>query len=158
MPVSQDNAGGPIPSRYTERADPESWQMNARIEWTLAKNLFAKIQTRFYTLEVDQFASWLNHQISLYAARRPDAGEMALDAFILDWSCGHRSYTLRWFCWTGSYSKFVKTKQQHQHGWDSRGTRHCWRCWSTCQLNFRHQRRQYFFRSTRPLFAHCGRR
>ena len=44
-----------------EEADAELRQMNARMEWTLAKHLFVKIQTRYYTPEVDLIASRLNH-------------------------------------------------------------------------------------------------
>ena len=75
-----------LPGLENVEADAESRQMNARIEWTLAKHLSVKIQTRYYSPEVDLFASRLNHQVPMYVARRPDPGAMAIDAFTLDWS------------------------------------------------------------------------
>ena len=49
--------------------------MNDRIEWTLDKHLFTNIQKRYYSPKVDLFASRLNHQLTLYVARRPDPGQ-----------------------------------------------------------------------------------
>ena len=76
-------------------ADAESRQMNARIEWTLAKHLSVKIQTRYYIPEVDLFASRLNHQVPMYVARRPDPGAMAIMRSPWTGANGHRSFTLR---------------------------------------------------------------
>ena len=75
-----------LPGIENVEADAESRQMNASIEWTLAKHRFLKIQTGYYTPEVDLFASRLNHQVPLYLACHPDPGAMAIDAFTLDWS------------------------------------------------------------------------
>ena len=62
-------------------ADAELRQMNARIEWTLAKHLLVK---RYYTPEANLLASRLNHQVPLYVERRPDQAAMAIDAFTFD--------------------------------------------------------------------------
>ena len=150
-----------IPGIENVEADAESRQMNARTEWALAKHLFVKIRTRYYTPEVDLFASRLNHQVPLYVARRPDPGAMAIDAFTLDWSQ-----------WTSFIHPpivllgriLLKIRQDKATAlliapaWlDSRGTRHCWRCWSTGQPNFQHHRQQSSSHSIRQLFIRCGR-
>ena len=142
-----------LPGLENVEADAESRQMNARIEWTLAKHLFVKIQTRYYIPKVDLFAFRLNHQVPMYVARRSDPGAMAIDAFTLDWSK-----------WTSFIHPpivllnrvLLKIRQDRATAllvapaWVGQPWyRHCWTCWSTFQPNFRYHRRQYL-PSVRP--------
>ena len=67
-------------------ADTASRQIETRTEWTLDRKIFRSICQRFYTPEMDLFASRLNHQLPKYVSRYPDPGALAVDAFLLDWS------------------------------------------------------------------------
>ena len=48
--------------------------------------IFQQITIRYYTTEVDLFATRLNHQVPQYVARYPDPGALATDDFLQDWS------------------------------------------------------------------------
>ena len=53
-------------------ADTASRQIETRTEWTLDWKVFQSICQRFYTPEVDLFASHLNRQVPKYVLRYPD--------------------------------------------------------------------------------------
>ena len=67
-------------------ADTASRQIETRTEWTLSRKIFQSICQRYYTPEVNLFASQLNRQVPKYVSRYPDPGAVAVDAFLLDWS------------------------------------------------------------------------
>ena len=67
-------------------ADAASSVFNLRTEWMLRKDVFQDIAHHFYVLEIDLFASRLNHQLPLYVSRLPDPSASAVDAFHQDWS------------------------------------------------------------------------
>ena len=67
-------------------ADTASRELDSGTEWTLDKQIFQSICQRFYTSEVDLFASRLTHQVPKYVSRYPDPGALAVDAFLQDWS------------------------------------------------------------------------
>ena len=75
-----------IPGIQNVVADTASQQIETRTKWTLDRKIFQSICQRFYTPEVDLFASRLNHQVPKYVPRYPDLGALAVDAFLLDWS------------------------------------------------------------------------
>ena len=75
-----------IPGIQNVVADAASRQIETRTEWTLDRKIFQSISQRFYTPEVDLFASRLNHQLPKYVSMYPDPGALAVDAFLLDWS------------------------------------------------------------------------
>ena len=75
-----------IPGIQNVAADTASRQIETRTEWTLDRKIFQSICQRFYTPEVDLFASRLNHQVPKYVSRYPDPGALAVDAFLLDWN------------------------------------------------------------------------
>ena len=67
-------------------ADTASGQIETRTEWTLDRKIFQSICQRFYTPEVDLFASRLNHQLPQYVSRYPDRGVLAMDVFLQGWN------------------------------------------------------------------------
>ena len=75
-----------IPGIQNVVADTASRQIETRTEWTLDRKIFQSIYQRFYTPEVDLFASRLNHQVPKYVLRYPDPGALAVDAFLQEWS------------------------------------------------------------------------
>ena len=52
-----------IPGIQNGVADTASRQLESRTEWTLDKGIFQSVCQRFYTPEVDLFASRLTHQV-----------------------------------------------------------------------------------------------
>ncbi|XP_028402107.1 uncharacterized protein LOC114525097 [Dendronephthya gigantea] len=74
-----------VPGVTNVEADFASGNFNNRTEWTLEKRVFQMITKRFYTPQVDLFASRINHQLPRYVARYPDPGSMATDAFLQYW-------------------------------------------------------------------------
>ena len=75
-----------LPGLMNSEADHASRNFNTHTEWKLNPEIFQRITTRYYTPEVDLFASRLNHQLPLYVTRYPDPGAIATDAFLQDWS------------------------------------------------------------------------
>lgn len=67
-------------------ADILSREINDDLEWALEENIFQKILHKFGKLEVDLFASRLNHKLPKYVALRPDPKAIAVDAFSMSWS------------------------------------------------------------------------
>ena len=79
-----------IPGIQNVVADTASRQIETRTKWILDREIFQSICQRFYTPEVDLFASCLNHQVPKYVSRYPDPGALAVYAFLLDcskWTC-----------------------------------------------------------------------
>ena len=74
-----------IPGVLNVEADFASRQFNPHTEWMLDKTIFKKITVCFFVLEIDLFASRLNHKVPLYMSRDPDPGSMAVDAFRQSW-------------------------------------------------------------------------
>ena len=75
-----------LPGVQNVDADWASRHFNERTEWTLDKAIFTRIVTKYYTPQVDLFASRLNHQLPLYVSRHPDPGAMEVDAMTLHWN------------------------------------------------------------------------
>ena len=55
-------------------------------EWTLDKDTFQLIFSRFPELEIDLFASHLNNQLPLFCSWMPTPGCFHTDAFTFDWN------------------------------------------------------------------------
>ena len=66
--------------------DYTSRHFNNRTERTLSYKIFRQITARYYTPQVDLFASTINNQLLRYVSRYPDPGSLATDAFLLDCS------------------------------------------------------------------------
>jgi hypothetical protein len=75
-----------LPGVHNVDADWASRHINERTEWTLDKAIFTRIVTKYYTTQVDLFASRLNHQLPLYVSRHPDPDAMEVDAMTLHWN------------------------------------------------------------------------
>ena len=73
-----------IPGVQNVLADTASRQIETRTEWALDRKIFQSICKRFYTPEVDLFASRLNHQLPQYVSRYPDPEALAVDVFLQD--------------------------------------------------------------------------
>ncbi|MCG7876290.1 MAG: hypothetical protein JAZ03_08585 [Candidatus Thiodiazotropha taylori] len=59
---------------------------NDDLEWSLDDTVFRKLIARHPNLEIDLFASRLNHKLSYYVSRYPEPDVWAVDAFSLTWS------------------------------------------------------------------------
>ena len=110
-----------LPGVQNVDADWASRHFNERTEWTLDKAIFTRIVTKYYTPQVDLFASRLNHQLPLYVSRHPDPGAMEVDAM-----------TLHWNIWTSFIRQPVYSLPRT--GRTRHGIRYYWRCWSTSLL------------------------
>ena len=75
-----------LPGLMNSEADYASRNFNNHTEWMLDPITFQQITTRYYTPEVNLFATRLNDQVPQYVARYPDPGALATDAFLQDWS------------------------------------------------------------------------
>ena len=75
-----------LPGTQNVDADWASRHFNKRTEWTLDKSIFKRIVRKFYTPEVDLFASRLNHQLPKYVSRHPHPEAMSVDAMTLQWN------------------------------------------------------------------------
>jgi hypothetical protein len=75
-----------LPGTLNCTADEESRVMRDRSDWMLCPKVFNKINLRTGPLQVDLFASRLNHQLREYVSWRPDPEAVATDAFTLDWT------------------------------------------------------------------------
>ena len=58
---------------------------NDSLEWMLNPQVCQQILLKMHGLEVDLFASRLNHQLTAFVSWRPEPGAMACDAFNLNW-------------------------------------------------------------------------
>jgi hypothetical protein len=71
-----------VPGVTNTEADFASRNFNNRTKWTLNKRVFQMITRRFYTPEVDLFASRITNQLPRYVARYLVPGSIATDAFL----------------------------------------------------------------------------
>ena len=67
-------------------ADKESQLFNDRTEWTLKREIFARITTHWGTPEIDLFATRLNTQLSKFVSWKPEPFSCFVDAFTISWS------------------------------------------------------------------------
>ena len=67
-------------------ADKESRLFNDRTEWTLKREIFARITTHWGTPEIDLFATRLNTQLPKFVSWKPDPFSCFVDAFTISWS------------------------------------------------------------------------
>ena len=75
-----------IPGKENTGADRESRNFSDRHEWSLDKAVFRNIHALYPNLDIDLFATRLNHQLDLYCSWKPDPGAHYVDAFAIDWS------------------------------------------------------------------------
>ena len=115
-----------IPGIQNVAADTASRQIETITEWTLDRKIFRSICQRFYTPEVDLFASRLNLQLPKHVSRYPDPGALAVDAFLLDWS--------KWTCLIHPATVSASGTEEDQRGYSGRsGTEEDQRGSSNCR-------------------------
>ncbi|XP_070564060.1 uncharacterized protein [Ptychodera flava] len=96
-------------------ADWESRHVTDSSDWQLDPQIFKLINKQMGNLEVDLFASRINHQLEKYISWRPDPGAMATDALQISW--GHMKgyafppFTLIARC----LSKIRKEREHNRH-------------------------------------------
>ena len=74
------------PQAQITTADWKSRKFNDDIEWQLASSVFKQVISLLgFNPEIGLFATYLNHQLDKYVARKPDPGAVATDAFSLNW-------------------------------------------------------------------------
>jgi hypothetical protein len=74
-----------IPGVHNILADKHSRRFQDEHEWKLNKSVFQQILHNYPELNVDLFASRLNHQLATYASWEPDPLCTYIDAFTIDW-------------------------------------------------------------------------
>ena len=89
------------PGRFNVTADSLSRHFEDGIEWELNRDLFEKICAVFGVLQIDLFASRVNHQTRAYASWKPDPHASYVDAFSVSWSQFTNSYMFPPFCLVG---------------------------------------------------------
>ena len=70
-------------------ADTRSRVFHDNHEYMLNRSSFKTILDRFPNLNIDLFATRLNHQLEQYVSWKPDPGCMAVDAFSINWHSSH---------------------------------------------------------------------
>ena len=91
-------------------ADRKSRVFKDSLEWTLNPQVFQQILLKMYGLEVDLFASRINHQLTAFVSWRLEPGAMAYDAFNLNWGL-MKGYLFPPFC---LIHRCIKKIQQDQ--------------------------------------------
>ena len=74
-----------LPGVQNQLADRESRVFNDDTEWALDLDVFESIENQYGILDIDLFASRLNHKIEPYVSWRPDPNAKAINAFTLNW-------------------------------------------------------------------------
>ncbi len=77
-----------IAGKSNINADTKSRIFNDRHEYMLDRPIFETILSQYPNLNMDLFASRLNHQLEQYASWKPDPGSLVVDGFSINW----RSY------------------------------------------------------------------
>jgi hypothetical protein len=75
-----------IPGKLNVEADEASRKFNDAIEWTLSKEIFAKIIQEFGKPVIDLFASRLNFKLKPFFAWHPDPEAAGVDALAQTWT------------------------------------------------------------------------
>ena len=77
-----------LPGEYNICADKESSSVHDNMEWKLNPGLFTRLGGRwgFLDINMDLFASRLNHQVDKYCSWKPDPGALAVNAMSECWS------------------------------------------------------------------------
>jgi hypothetical protein len=83
-----------VPGVDNTVADALSRCTNDDMEWMLNKQYFQSLQEIVGNIDIDLFASRLNHQVPQYVSFTPDSQAAAVDAFTLNWDMSNRTYYL----------------------------------------------------------------
>ena len=75
-----------IPGINNSIADGLSRGESTNKEWSLDENTFKKLSNLWDSLDIDLFASRLNHKLPVYASWSPDPDAAFIDAFSINWA------------------------------------------------------------------------
>ena len=81
-----------IQGRFNVLADQLSRNVALSTEWALPKHVFRNISKRSPGLQIDLFATRLNHQLPLYISPCPDESAIAVDAMTVSWDAWNHLY------------------------------------------------------------------
>jgi hypothetical protein len=99
-----------IPGVLNGEADRLSRAKVDTSDWMLDKMVFSQLNLRLGPLQIDLFASRINHQLPQYAAWRPDPNAVFIDAFTQSWSATY-AYAFPPFSMIGRCLQKVETDQ-----------------------------------------------
>lgn len=74
-----------VAGKLNVEADEMSRKNNDDLEWALSEEVFSKLLNIYPQLDMDLFASRLNHKLDQYVSRRPEPDASAIDAFSITW-------------------------------------------------------------------------
>ena len=75
-----------IPGHVNAEADKLSRNYKDDLEWSLDQSIFQKIQCIYIEMKIDMFSSRLNVKLKDYVSFYPYHGELAIDAFTMNWN------------------------------------------------------------------------
>ena len=64
-------------------ADAQPHNFSDKQDWTLNSSVFADISPQYPKLNIDLFATRLNHKLPTYCSSKPDPGCSYIDAFLI---------------------------------------------------------------------------
>lgn len=101
-----------IPGKTNVDADEQSREFYDKHEWSVNNTVFQDIKVQFPDLNIDLFASRLNHKIEAYCSWRPDPYSSFIDAFSINWQ-DYKFYAFPPFSLvTRCLQKIIKEKSQ----------------------------------------------
>ena len=74
-----------LAGKLNVRADAQSRNFSDKHEWTLNSSVFTDILSQYPELNIDLFATRLNHKLPTYCSWKPDPGCSFIDAFSVNW-------------------------------------------------------------------------
>jgi len=78
-----------LAGKLNVRADAQSRNFSDKHEWTLNSNVFTDILSQYPDLNIDLFATRLNHKLPTYCSWKPDPVCSFIDAFSVNWGAYH---------------------------------------------------------------------
>ena len=74
-----------LAGKLNVRADAQSRNFSDKHEWSLNISVFEDILSQYPELNIDLFATRLNHKLPKYCSWKPDPGCSYIDAFSVNW-------------------------------------------------------------------------
>jgi len=74
-----------LAGKLNVRADAQFRNFSDTHEWTLNSSVFEDILSQYPELNIDLFATRLNHKLPVYCSWKPDPGCSYIDAFSVNW-------------------------------------------------------------------------
>ena len=74
-----------VPGVLNKEADQLSRVHNIDMEWSIVHRVFNKFKSLYGYIDIDLFASAINHKLPIYVSYTPESNAYAVDAFSIDW-------------------------------------------------------------------------